>query len=169
MSPSCTMRGEDPGALGWPAEHHPQRIAPRDLAHRQLGIVRPDGARSYRDRVALAAQTVAVRPGLGPGDPARRPVRSRDATVEGGGQLQHHPWSPCPPVMEVGRERPLHRVAGDPHLDVDTGAAQRFDPTPRHPGVRVLHPHHHARHAGRDQGVGARRGATVCEHGSRVT
>ena len=143
------------------AEHDPQRITPRHVAHGQLRVVGAHGAGTDQHRVVLGPEPVRVDPGFLTRDPAARPVRRGRPSVERGGELQGHHRSSRPPMGEVGRELFGGGGGRDPEIDLETGGAQAGDAPPVDVLVRILERDHDAAQAGGDDGVGAGRRASV--------
>ncbi len=147
-------------------EHDAQRQALRwrlEITREELGVIGQGRAAADRDRVELCPPGVHQGAARGRGDPAALAAARRDAAVEGRGQLEQHERAT---THDVGAEggvlaaRPrLDRPAGELYLHA--GRAQAPETAPVDLRVGIADGADDARDARREQGVGARRLATV--------
>ena len=167
----CELRIEErPGRRHAPAgvEHDAQRWVLgrlRDVSHGERRAVGDRGAGTDDDRLRVGAQLVRVGArGVGR-DPARGTVGGRDPTVEARRDLGHDERAPGSPMVEVRRELARGFVGADADGHVDSRGTQTREARTRDPRIRVFERRDDARHPGRDQRVGARRGAPVMRAG----
>ncbi len=140
-------------------QHHPHRrprFHPRQAAG-QNRIIRQHGADADQDGVALRAQQMHAR--------LRRLARDRDRLVAGGadlvvggdGELQDHMGA----LVADAAEMPGVIVGGfrgaQANIDRDPGRAKFGMPLPGHFRIGVFDRRHHARNAGGDHRIDARR------------
>jgi hypothetical protein len=91
-------------------------------------------------------------------EPSAAAVGRRRPAVERRRQLEDHPRSAGPAVVEVGLELLGHLGPQATGLDGDTGVAEAGEPGPGDERVGIGHGHHDPADPGLDQGVGARAG-----------
>ncbi len=147
-------------------DHHaPGLPVAGHVAHRELGIVREDGADAGEDRAGLGAQPVHVAPRVLARDPAALAVREGDAPVERRAGLQAHPGA----APREAREKSAMVAAGlgleQARLDADAGGPQALEAVAAHPRIGIADRGDHPRDARRDERVGAWRRAAVMAAG----
>ena len=145
--------------------HHDaqQRAAARQAgAVGQQAIVGQHGADAGENGVVIVAQFLHVGAGALAGDPAAIVVGRGDFAVQRDGGLERHQR---PAGAHEVQERLIQLLGfgGEfgGHFHFDARLAQPAKSLARHQRVGVLDGRHHARHAGRNQGVGAGRRAAL--------
>ena len=145
-----------PGAGGGITQDDPQRVPRPRKPCREGRIVGPDRSGADQDGVALRPQLLDVGSGFRPGYPLAGPVGRGNPPVQGGGQLEDHPWSAGPPVGEIGRQGLRHVGGADPHVHLYARLTQPVEAGTGHVRIRVDQADDHPADAGGDQGIGAR-------------
>ncbi len=95
------------------------------------------------------------------GYPLADPVRQRGAPVQTHADFASNQRHPACHARHKPRVQLLRGGFHQPAFDLDTGGAQAGNTLPCHLRIRVLHRHHHPRHPGTNQRIGAGRRSAV--------
>ena len=112
------------------------------------------------DRAGAGAPCMSVGTRLGPGDPLALPIAKRGAAIEARRKFRAHPWTAARQQRQEARVELACRVFAQSDLD---GNARRAQPLRAACLARIgiAHRGDHARDAGREHGIDARRTAAM--------
>jgi hypothetical protein len=133
--------------------------------HIELRIVVADRADAGQDGAGARSPAMPVLPRRRPGQPLAGAILQRRLAVEAGGQLQPQPG---PGTRHAGDETDVDfraSAASKPHSASTPACAQAGQPLPGDQRIGILHRGDDARHAGRQQRIGAGRRAAMVTAG----